>query len=230
MIKEIRDRRQSNGHQQGMPSPFAPVHESVPSPTVSASRKKQKTGQSVSALAGGGALTPANGMQPSLQPSSSNLKCGPPPGSRGKKAKEIDPKDIRCDGEEAGQGRGSNKSLARGGGGRSRGTFKGVGRKGVGEFSLLNTDVLLKEVDNVFSANNPDPMEVEKAKKLLKEHEEALAQAIAMLQDASDGESDGEDHPFSQGKSIDREQGWRKRKYGEMGVEGRVYLERKQEA
>ena len=52
--------------------------------------------------------------------------------------------------------------------------------------------------------------------------------------------SDGGDHPFSQGKSMDREQGWRKRKYDEMGVEGRgrgtdgdkgrVSLERKQEA
>ncbi len=32
--------------------------------------------------------------------------------------------------------------------------------------------------------------------------------------------SDGEDHLFSEGKSMEREQGWRKRKYGEMGVEG----------
>ncbi|XP_057539062.1 protein EMSY-LIKE 3-like isoform X2 [Amaranthus tricolor] len=351
MIKKIRDWRQSNGHQQGMLSSFPPVHESVPSPTVSASRKKQKTGQSVSALSGGGALSSANGMHPSLQPSSSNLKRGPLPGSRGKKAKasmpypspavagrpqvnshsasgtfganepdkaqkidqligkrvwtrwpydnsfyealitdykeglhalvydmntereawewvnlkEISPEDIRWDNEEpglshkgsrAGQGRGFKKSLARGGGaigaGRGRGTLKGhpkkdsfmpqngVGRREVGEIKLRNTDALIKEVENVFSANNPDSTEIEKAKKLLKEHEEALAQAIAVLQDASDGESDGGDHPFSQGKSMDREQGWRKRKYDEMGVEGRgrgtdgdkgrVSLERKQEA
>ena len=72
-----------------MLSSFPPVHESVPSPTVSASRKKQKTGQSVSALSGGGALSSANGMHPSLQPSSSNLKRGPLPGSRGKKAKAV---------------------------------------------------------------------------------------------------------------------------------------------
>ncbi|CAO2837207.1 unnamed protein product [Amaranthus hypochondriacus] len=351
MIKRIREWRNSNGHQQGMLSSFPPAHESAPSPTVSASRKKQKTGQSMSALSGGGAPSPA--MHPSLQPSSSNLKRGPPPGLRGKKAKasmqypsptvtgrpqvpthstsgtfganehdkgqkidkcigkrvwtrwpddnhfyeavitdfkegrhalvydmntpeeawewvnlkEISPEDIRWEGEEpgipnkgwrAGQGRGGfKKSSARGGavagGGRGRGTLKGqpkkdlllpqngIGRKGTGDIELLNTDSLIKEVEKIFSANHPDPTEVEKAKKVLKDHEQALVDAIARLQDASDGESDGGDHPFSQGKPMDREQGWRKRQYDEIGGEGRgrdgpdgdkgrVTSEKKQEA
>ncbi|KMT08322.1 hypothetical protein BVRB_6g141460 [Beta vulgaris subsp. vulgaris] len=97
----------------------------------------------------------------------------------------------------------------------------GIGRKGLTDIQLLHTDTLIKEVEKVFSANHPDPAEVEKAKKVLKEHEQALMEAIGRLQDASDGESDGGEHPFSQGQSMDREQGWRKRQYDEMGGEGR---------
>lgn len=326
MIRRIREWRKAG--QPGMLSSSQPVHESVPSPTVSASRKKQKTGQSVSALSVG---APSPALHPNMQPSSSNLKRGPPPGARGKKTKpsmpypspapagrpqvsnrstsgnftgnepvdsenfkkigkrvwtrwpednnfyealitdfkegrhalvydmntpneawewvnlkEISAEDIRWEGEDsgishrggrAGQGRGFKKSSARGGAvtgaGRGRGTLKGqpkkdlllpqngIGRKGLGDIELLHTDTLIKEVEKVFSANHPDPMEVEKAKKVLKEHEQALVEAIARLQDASDGESDGGEHPFSQGQSMGREQGWRKRQYDEMGGEGR---------
>ena len=76
-----------------------------------------------------------------------------------------------------------------------------------------------KQVEKVFGANHPDPMEIEKAKKVLKvsnalsfffffaflalwlcsavltlsfkpqDHEQALVDAIAKLKDASDGES-----------------------------------------
>ncbi|XP_048502951.2 uncharacterized protein LOC104897465 [Beta vulgaris subsp. vulgaris] len=97
----------------------------------------------------------------------------------------------------------------------------GIGRKGLTDIQLLHTDTLIKEVEKVFSANHPDPAEVEKAKKVLKEHEQALMEAIGRLQDASDGESDGGENPFSQGQSMDREQGWRKQQYDEMGGEGR---------
>ncbi|XP_021728876.1 protein EMSY-LIKE 3-like isoform X1 [Chenopodium quinoa] len=345
MIRRIREWRTANG-QPGMLSSSQPVHESVPSPTVSASRKKQKTGQSVSGLSVG---APSPTLHPNMQPSSSNLKRGPPPGSRPKKTKptlpypspappgrpqvanrstsgnfaandpsdtenygkigkrvwtrwpednnfyeaiitdfkegrhalvydmntpneawewvnlkEISDEDIKWEGEgsgishrggRTGQGRGFKKSSARGGAvagaGRGRGTLKGqpkkdllmpqngIGRKGLGDIELLHTDTLIKEVEKVFSANHPDPMEVEKAKKVLKEHEQALVEAIARLQDASDGESDGGDHPFSQGQSMDREQGWRKRQYDEMGEgrgmegpdgdKGRVASEKKQE-
>ncbi|KAL2942010.1 Protein EMSY-LIKE 3 [Bienertia sinuspersici] len=326
MILRIREWRKSNG-QPGMLSSSQPAHESVPSPTVSASRKKQKTGQSASGLSVG---APSPALHPPPQPSSSNLKRGPPPppGARAKKQKpavpypspavqgrpqatgrststtfvandpdnpmkigkrvwtrwpednnfyeavitdfkdgrhalvydmntpneawewvnlkEISPEDIRWDVEDSGvshrggrsgQGRGFKKSSARGGAvagaGRGRGTLKGqpkkdsllpqngIGRKGLGDIELLHTDTLIKEVEKVFSANHPDPTEVEKAKKVLKEHEQALVEAIARLQDASDGESDGGDHPFSQGQTMDREQGWRKRQYDEMGGEGR---------
>ncbi|KMT07347.1 hypothetical protein BVRB_6g149740 [Beta vulgaris subsp. vulgaris] len=78
------------------------------------------------------------------------------------------------------------------GAGRGRGTLKsqpkkilplpqnGIGRKGLTDIQLLHTDTLIKEVEKVFSANHPDPAEVEKAKKVLKEHEQALLVGFRM--------------------------------------------------
>jgi len=45
-------------------------------------------------------------------------------------------------------------------------------------------------VERVFSAGNPDPLEMERAKKVLKEHEQSLIDAIARLAEATDGEGD----------------------------------------
>ncbi|XP_021634423.1 protein EMSY-LIKE 3 isoform X3 [Manihot esculenta] len=160
--------------------------------------------------------------------------------------KEISPEDIRWEGENPGifhrgsrpgPGRGNKKSMARGGplagAGRGRGTMKGqsrkdiplsqngIGKKALGDIEILHTDTLIKEVEKVFGASHPDPIEIEKAKKVLKEHEQALVDAIAKLEDASDGESDG-GHPFSHGQSMDQDRVWRKRPYDEMGGDGRV--------
>lgn len=132
--------------------------------------------------------------------------------------KEIPPEDIRWDGEEIGATfnighgggpiRGSRRTLSHGGfastGGRGRVPAKtqprrehlpsqnGGGRKFSDDIELFNTDALVKEVERVFDTNHPDPLELQKAKKMLKEHEQALITAIARLADASDGESDGE--------------------------------------
>lgn len=46
-----RDWRQAGGNQAARLSASQPVHSLLPSPTVSASRKKQKTSQSVTSLA-----------------------------------------------------------------------------------------------------------------------------------------------------------------------------------
>ncbi|KAI4386276.1 hypothetical protein MLD38_004222 [Melastoma candidum] len=133
--------------------------------------------------------------------------------------KEISPEDIQWEGDDPGasrrgsrpgQGRGNKKPLTRGGHtsgiGRGKGTQKsqtkkdnpqsqnGVVKKALGVIELLHTDTLIKEVEKVFSSNHPDPAEIDKAKRVLKEHEQALVDAIARLEDASDGESDGE-HP-----------------------------------
>ncbi|KAJ4724149.1 Protein EMSY-LIKE 3 [Melia azedarach] len=319
IIRRIREWRKASGLQPGMPSIPLPVHDPVPSPTVSASRKKPKTSQSVASLSTG---APSPAMHPSMQPSSSALRPAPPSGPKGKKPKslstgltgraqvanrgsseaatydpligrkvwtrwpednhfyeavitdynpiegrhalvydintadetwewvnlkEISPEDIRWDGDEPGisrkggrpgPGRGNKKPLTRGGGvtgaGRGRGTMKGppkkefplsqngIGKKAMGDIEILHTDTLIKEVEKVFAVNHPDPMEIEKAKRVLKEQEQALVDAIARLEDASDGESDRGEHPFSQGQSMDQEKGSRKRQYGEMGgiVEG----------
>ncbi|KAG6590232.1 Protein EMSY-LIKE 3, partial [Cucurbita argyrosperma subsp. sororia] len=142
--------------------------------------------------------------------------------------KEISPEDIRWEREDSvlsrsgahpGHGRGSKKSMTRGGavaaGGKGRGTTKGQSRKdllvahngsrkqAMGDIEILHTDTLIKEVEKVFGANNPDPMEIEKAKKVLKDHEQSLVDTIARLEDASDGESDGRE-PYSQGQSMVR--------------------------
>ncbi|KAF3539964.1 hypothetical protein F2Q69_00018732 [Brassica cretica] len=125
--------------------------------------------------------------------------------------KEISPGDIRWEGEDAGvsrkgghpgQGRGSTKALSRGGpagqaSGRGRGSMKiqqhkaqnGVGKKALGDIEILHTDTLIKEVEKVFRSVNPNPAEVEKAKKVLRDHEQALVDAIARLEEMSDGES-----------------------------------------
>lgn len=63
-----------------------PVHDALPSPTVSASRKKQKTSQSVASLS---IRAPSQALHPSMQPSSSALKQGSVSGVRGKKPKSV---------------------------------------------------------------------------------------------------------------------------------------------
>ncbi|XP_050223004.1 protein EMSY-LIKE 3 isoform X2 [Mercurialis annua] len=148
--------------------------------------------------------------------------------------KEISPEDIRWGEEDPGiphrggrpgPGRGNKKVMARGGGfngaGRGRGNTKGqsrkdiplaqngIGKRVLGDIEILHTDTLIKEVEKLFGANHPDPMEIEKAKKVLKEHERALIDAIARLEDASDGESDEKRDLFSQEQSMERDGRWR---------------------
>nr|GMC90636.1 protein EMSY-LIKE 3-like isoform X2 [Ipomoea batatas] len=65
----------------------------------------------------------------------------------------------------------------------------GIGKKGSDDIQLLHTDTLIKEVERIFGASHPDPAEIEKAKKLLKEHEQSLVDAISRLGEISDGES-----------------------------------------
>ncbi|XVE75709.1 hypothetical protein DITRI_Ditri12bG0114400 [Diplodiscus trichospermus] len=207
IIRRIRDWRQAGGNQSARLTASRPVHSLLPSPTVSASRKKQKTSQS-----GRHALVydinTANETWEWVD------------------LKEISPDDLRWDGEDpaisyrGGHGsRGAKKSFSRGapppGHGRGRGSMKGQSRKeflpsqnGIAkkvsdDIELLNTETLVEEVEKVFDTSHPDPLELEKAKKKLKEHEQALIDAIARLADASDGESDGE-QPFSRGQQMDR--------------------------
>lgn len=339
IIHRIREWRKAGGLQSGLHSTSQPGHDAIPSPTVSASRKKQKTSQSVPSLTLG-APSPALHQQTlaaSVQPSPSVAKRGAAVGAKGKKPKpgqtlpgvsslksiqypstgptgrgqvanrgssgavvasepaegtrligrkvmtrwpddrnfyeavitdynpldgrhalvydintanetwewvnleEIPDEDIQWEGEDpgisrrtgrSGSGRGIKKPVAHSGAvpgaGRGRGGPKnqtkkdflpsqnGIGKKVADDIEILHTDMLIKEVERVFAASHPDPFEMEKAKKVLKEHEQALIDAIARLGDASDGESDGE-HRFSHGQSVDRQRGWRSRQYGGDG-------------
>ncbi|OMO55173.1 hypothetical protein COLO4_36159 [Corchorus olitorius] len=269
IIRRIRDWRQGGGSQAARLTASQPVHSLLPSPTVSASRKKQKTSQSGQSLPG---LSSAKAIHYPASVSAGNRQFkyrgsvggrleNEPDGatfdaligrkvwtrwpednnfyeavitdfnpSEGRHAlvydintahetwewvdlKDISPDDIRWDGDDPGisyrgghGSHGSKKSFSRGapapGPGRGRGSAKGQVRKEYmpsqngsvrklsDDIELLNTETLVKEVERVFDTNNPDPLELEKAKKKLKEHEQALIEAIARLADASDGESD----------------------------------------
>ncbi|KAB2616483.1 hypothetical protein D8674_023071 [Pyrus ussuriensis x Pyrus communis] len=291
MIQRLREWRKTSGVQHGTLNAAQPVHDPLPSPTVSASRKKQKTSQSLSLENGAmlfiyswicfslffnGVCCP---LLKSSQYPSTNMPGRPQATNRGPAGafvenepaegetddplvgrkvwtrwpednhfyeavitnfnraeglhalvydigtvdetwewvnlKEISPEDIRWEADGPGisrkgsrpgpgPGRGNKKSTARGGAvsgaGRGRGTAKGskkdlppqlngIGRKAMSDIEILHTDSLIKEVEKVFRASHPDPMEIEKAKKVLKEHEQALVDAIARLEDASDVES-----------------------------------------
>ncbi|CDY50571.1 BnaA01g30850D [Brassica napus] len=145
--------------------------------------------------------------------------------------KEIPPEDIRWDGEEsgvalnAGLGSGSirgnrrnyQSNIGRGRGPRihqPRREFLPTQQNGGGggdritssdDIELFNTDSLVKEVERVFDIAHPDPFELDKAKKMLKEHEQALIAAIARLADTSDGELGHYKHkPTISGKNVDK--------------------------
>ncbi|GJN35199.1 hypothetical protein PR202_gb23946 [Eleusine coracana subsp. coracana] len=94
----------------------------------------------------------------------------------------------------------------------------GVGKKSSDYIEILHTDFLIKEVERVFSASHPDPVEMERAKKVLKEHEQSLIDAIARLAEASDGESD------DRLQSLEYNRGWQNphgRRYGDdMAMDG----------
>lgn len=69
----------------------------------------------------------------------------------------------------------------------------GTGQMDTDDIEILHTDTLIQKVEKVAAASHPDRLEIERAKKMLKEHEQALVQAISRLSYLSDGESDG--HP-----------------------------------
>ncbi|XP_014514021.1 protein EMSY-LIKE 1 isoform X2 [Vigna radiata var. radiata] len=262
IIHRIREWRQTGCYQPARRSTSQPVHDILPSPTVSVSRKKQKTshsGQSLPALSSVKSVQytsagPTGGRHFSNR-NASALASNPPTEAAafdpliGKKVwtrwpednhfyeavvtdynpADISPEDIRWEGEDpgiihrgghSGHGRGIKRFFGHGGdslgAGRGRGHPRlhtrqefhppqnGIGKRVLDDIELLNTDSLVKEVERIVSTSAPDSMELEKAKQMLKEHEQALVDAIARIADASDGESD-EEQPFLQhGQLIER--------------------------
>ncbi|BAT93043.1 Protein EMSY-LIKE 4 [Vigna angularis] len=321
VIQNIRDWRQAGGHQPGMLNIGQTIHDSIPSPTVSVSRKKQKIMAStpLESFGGPSPFHPQPPVQPSLV-----AKPGSVSGSKGKKHKpgqvllgvssikkypssglsgrnqvpnrapsgietgelaneaslvslvgrkvqtrwpddnnfyeavisdynradgryalvydmgtanetwewvnlsEISPEDIQWVGEDPGinhggglrgSGNGMSRSVGRGsvpGAVRGRGTTKGqskmdffpsqngIGKKTLDDIHILHTDTLVKKVERVFNANHPDALEIEQVMKVLKDHEQALIDAIARLADLSDGESDEDGHHFAHAQPMER--------------------------
>ncbi|XP_047974566.1 protein EMSY-LIKE 3-like isoform X1 [Salvia hispanica] len=58
------------------------------------------------------------------------------------------------------------------------------------EIEILHTDTLIKKVEMVLEASHPDALEIDKAKKMLKEHEQTLVQVIQKLVDACDSDEE----------------------------------------
>lgn len=87
----IREWRQAGGHQSGMLGTGQAAHDPIPSPTVSASRKKQKISQPVPSQSYGGPSPTFHqqAVAASHQPSSSTAKRGSIPGPKGKKQKPV---------------------------------------------------------------------------------------------------------------------------------------------
>ncbi|KAK9129022.1 hypothetical protein Syun_017819 [Stephania yunnanensis] len=302
IIRRIREWRQAGGGiQASMHNASQPAHDRLPSPTVSISRKKQKTAQNSLSLNASNSVLHTQPVAGSMQPSSSAAKRGSAIGAKGKKSKsgqvlhsvpslksiqyppsgpggrgpvasrgssgalvgnepaepgtydlvgrkvktrwpddqnfydavitdynpvegrhalhydigtanetmewvnlkEIPPEDIKWVGEDPGIHRGDPNGLG-------RGVKKLIGRGNTLPSAGRGEEA--RRVERVFNATHPDPLEIEKAKKALKEHEQALVDAIARLADASDGESDEGGHTYSHGQSMNREHGWLKRR------------------
>ncbi|XP_038702262.1 protein EMSY-LIKE 1-like isoform X1 [Tripterygium wilfordii] len=277
IIQRIREWRQAGGNQAARFSASQPVHDIIPSPTVSASRKKQKTSQLGPGISSKNPMQyPSTGLAVNrrfMGHGTSGAFVSNEPAERatydpliGRKVwtrwpednnfyeavitdhnpsegrhalvydintasetwewvdlKEISPEDIRWEGEDPGishhgalglQGHGINKPLSRGrfipSVGRGTESLKehskieflpsqnGVPIKLADDIELLNTETLVREVEQIIVLSDPDPLELEKAQTMLKEQEQALINAIARLADASDGDGDGE-QPLSNG-------------------------------
>ncbi|XP_011078834.1 protein EMSY-LIKE 3-like isoform X1 [Sesamum indicum] len=110
--------------------------------------------------------------------------------------KEVPPEDIRWVGDEPvisrlgeagapnlGRGRASSMNQFAN---EIRPSRNGVTKDDYEEIEILHTDTLIKKVEKVLDASNPDILEIDKAKKMLKEHEQTLIEVIQKLADACD--------------------------------------------
>ncbi|XP_059646379.1 protein EMSY-LIKE 1-like isoform X4 [Cornus florida] len=227
VICRIREWRQAGGNHNATLGIPQPIHDLIPSPTVSASRKKQKTSRSMSFGVASQGLHPQS-IPASMQPSPAAVKHGPAFGVGGK---NFRPSMQYPSMVSTGRGQLTNQSSsgpvtnepAEAVIGRTVMTrwpeddnfYEAVikdynpveGRHAlVYDIHTANETwewIDLKEVEKVFNSSHLDLLEIEKAKKMLKEHEQALIDVIAKLADASDSESD-EGQPLSHEHAMDR--------------------------
>ncbi|KAK6117532.1 hypothetical protein DH2020_048752 [Rehmannia glutinosa] len=108
----------------------------------------------------------------------------------------VPPEDIRWVGDDPVISRLGETGVPNSGRGRSssmnqfaneiRPSRNGVMQDDYEEIEILHTDTLIKKVEKVLDASHPDILEIDKAKKLLKEHEQTLIQVIQKLAAACD--------------------------------------------
>ncbi|KAH6825814.1 hypothetical protein C2S53_008019 [Perilla frutescens var. hirtella] len=114
--------------------------------------------------------------------------------------KEVPPEDIRWVGEDPVISRLGEAGGPNSGRGRTssmnqytkemRPSRNGVMKDDSEEIEILHTDTLIKKVEKVLEASHPDALEIDKAKKMLKEHEQTLVQVIQKLVDACDSDDE----------------------------------------
>lgn len=86
IICRIREWRKAGGTHSAMLNVSQPIHDQLVSPTISGSRKKQKTSQTMPL----GFVTPSQALHPqSIQPSSLGPKWGPSLGPGGRRPKPV---------------------------------------------------------------------------------------------------------------------------------------------
>ncbi|XP_057768787.1 protein EMSY-LIKE 1-like isoform X3 [Salvia miltiorrhiza] len=114
--------------------------------------------------------------------------------------KEVPPEDIRWVGEDPVVSRLGDTGGPNPGRGRTtlmnqyanemRPSRNGAVKEDSEEIEILHTDTLIKKVEKVLEASHPDASEIDKAKKMLKEHEQTLVQVIQKLVDACDSDDE----------------------------------------
>ncbi|XP_062193820.1 protein EMSY-LIKE 3-like isoform X5 [Phragmites australis] len=200
-IRRMRELRQGGGTQSGLHRGSRALYDAEPGSTA----KRQRTSHSIPSQSAG--------LQSPVMPSHSvqSAKWGPL-SAKGKKAKTMAPEDIRWDFE--GHGISNRDGWAPSGPSLKRhpsnnGAMAGASRRGrlstiapikdyappqnginrnINHIDIPNTESVVIEVERVLS--NPNMREIEKARKLLKDQEQSLLDAIARLDEASDSESE----------------------------------------
>ncbi|XP_042375462.1 protein EMSY-LIKE 3-like isoform X2 [Zingiber officinale] len=134
--------------------------------------------------------------------------------------KEISSEDIIWEGDYDDPGRGflnnQKKELSA--------SQNAIDMKNISDMERIGTDILVKEVERLLSATNPDPQEFDKAKKMLQEHEQVLIDAIAQLAQVSDDENDKTNCQLTHGLTLDQDPERRNQHYdkeNDLAVEER---------
>ncbi|XP_020110162.1 protein EMSY-LIKE 3-like isoform X2 [Ananas comosus] len=96
--------------------------------------------------------------------------------------KEIPPEDIRWEGERGLFRNQSNKDYVP--------SQNGTEKNGCDSIEVPYTESVIKEVERVFAKSHLDLYEIQKAKKLLKDHEQSLMEALARLAEKYDDYED----------------------------------------